>query len=243
MRRNRRQEHACRRSLCFKIFVNDGTAHGMADDHRQAGESGRNLGNVLGIVSKARPSEFIMSFAFAVTAKTDCVAGKTLLSKIIQEIFIPAPRSVTGAVYEEQRCPACVLRGEFRNDFQMHVTSPLFSQPDGRVPAAVQNERRIPPRTDRKIEGGDVYYPSIRNAIHCREVAASYRKHLIFEYFFLLSKSRIACYFLDMRSLFCIIAVYFYLSGIPVRTPRQAISCGLTPRATQFWPTIHMLLL
>ena len=54
----------------FEIFLNDESAHRMADEDWRRRQSRRDCGDVLDIVGDARPPQSLAPFAFAMASQT-----------------------------------------------------------------------------------------------------------------------------------------------------------------------------
>ena len=94
------QKHACGRVVRFEIFLDDESAHRMADEDGRRLERARHLLHVRDVIGDATAAD--LAFATGVSAQTECGGAVAVVREEREEGFIPAPGAMPHAVDEEE---------------------------------------------------------------------------------------------------------------------------------------------
>ena len=103
-RRHGSEQNACGRRVAFQVLLDNKPAHRMPYKDWRAWQRQRNRLDVLNVVGDASRAKPAAPFAAAMSAQAHRVSREAMLREIIQEMGVPAPSAVPGAVNEKQRC-------------------------------------------------------------------------------------------------------------------------------------------
>jgi hypothetical protein len=90
----------------------------MSDDHGLDIEQRRCRSHVVDVVGDGTGSKALRGGAFPMRAQADGSGPKPVLGEEVQEVLVPAPRTVPAAVNEHQRHRMCGTALSLVDDFQ-----------------------------------------------------------------------------------------------------------------------------
>lgn len=102
--RHRGEQHCAGGGMLLQVLLDDEAAHRMADDDGWRLEGGRGGGHVLHVVGDPGPAQPPVA-AGAVGAEVERPDRPAAVGEVAQEVLLPAPGAVPGAMHEQQRRP------------------------------------------------------------------------------------------------------------------------------------------
>jgi hypothetical protein len=102
-RGNRGDQHRGRRGMAFEVLLDDQAAHRVADHDRRLGQRGGRLGDVRDVLGDPRPAKALAPRRTAMAAQVDRLHRPAAVAEVAEEMLLPAPGAVPGAMHEQKR--------------------------------------------------------------------------------------------------------------------------------------------
>jgi hypothetical protein len=100
---HRGEQHRRRRRVLLEVLLDHQAAHRVADDDRRLGQRGGRSANVLDVVRDPVPAQPLTARCVPVTAEVDRLHRPAAVGEVAEEMLLPAPCSMPGAMYENKR--------------------------------------------------------------------------------------------------------------------------------------------
>ena len=100
---HRGEEDRGGRSVILQVLLHDQPAHRMPDHDGRLGQRRSGLGDVGDVLGEPGPAEPLAARRIAVTAQVDRPYRPPAIGEVAEEVFLPAPGPVPGAVHEKKR--------------------------------------------------------------------------------------------------------------------------------------------
>ena len=102
-RGDRRDQDCGGGGVRLEVLLDDQPAHRMADQDRGLGERRGSLGDIGNVVRDAVPAKAPAVGGTSVTAEIDRLHEPAAVREVAEEVLLPTPRTVPGAMHEKQR--------------------------------------------------------------------------------------------------------------------------------------------